>query len=73
MYRVAVFADAAAFLPHITLDQFPADALAVELYIECGVKSGPSTHPTLQLLRLAIPRGIFTESSYGCGSRGTWT
>ena len=34
-----VFLDAKAFLPHLDQDQFPAQALAAELYLDCGVRA----------------------------------
>lgn len=73
----AVCVDAAAFLPHVPRSQFPADALAAELYLEGGVravglgslafmKEDPSTgaiaFPKMELLRLAIPRRVYTGS-----------
>ncbi|MTJ81389.1 MAG: tyrosine phenol-lyase [Telmatospirillum sp.] len=72
----AVFLDARAFLDHIPQDQFPAQALAAELYIESGVRSmergivsagrnketGENYHPKLELVRLTIPRRVYTYS-----------
>ncbi|MBT9166002.1 MAG: Tyrosine phenol-lyase [Chloroflexi bacterium] len=72
----AVFVDAAAFLPHIPQDYFPADTLAVELYVESGVRgvglgalafsipdeeTGEIIPPKMELLRLAIPRRVYTD------------
>ncbi len=34
-----IFVDAKAFLPHLTQDQYPAQALAAELYIDSGVRT----------------------------------
>jgi tyrosine phenol-lyase len=70
----AVFLDARAFLSHIPQDQFPAQTLAAELYIESGVRSmergivsagrnketGENYHPKLELVRLTIPRRVYT-------------
>lgn len=70
----AVFLDARAFLSHIPQDQFPAQALAAELYIESGVRAmergivsagrnkvtGENYHPKLELVRLTIPRRVYT-------------
>jgi tyrosine phenol-lyase len=69
----AVFLDAKRFLPHLTQDQLPAQALAAELYIKSGVrtmergivsagrdKSGENHHPKLELVRVTIPRRVYT-------------
>jgi tyrosine phenol-lyase len=69
----AVFLDARRFLPHLTQDQLPAQALAAALYIESGVrtmergivsagrdKSGQNHHPKLELVRVTIPRRVYT-------------
>lgn len=73
----AVCVDAAAFLPHLAQSQFPADALAAELYLEGGIRAvglgalafmkedpstGAITFPKMELLRLAIPRRVYTAS-----------
>jgi tyrosine phenol-lyase len=70
----AVFLDARAFLPHVPQDQFPAQMLAAQLFIESGVRSmergiisagrnketGDHHYPKLELVRLTIPRRVFT-------------
>lgn len=64
----AIYIDARAFLPHIPIHQFPGVALAVELYLEGGIRSveigglmfGDSAK--MDLVRLAIPRRMYTQS-----------
>lgn len=72
----AVFIDALTFFPHIPRDQFPAQLLGVELYIEGGIRCAevgtlladrdPKTRknrfPKMELLRLAIPRRTYTQN-----------
>jgi tryptophanase len=72
----AIFIDANKILPHIPKEQFRAQTLAVELYLEAGVRGveigaimadrDPSTrenrHPALELVRLAIPRRVYTNN-----------
>jgi tyrosine phenol-lyase len=71
-----IFLDARAFYPHIPQDQFPAQTLSAELYIESNVrgmergivsagrdpKTGDHRHPALELTRLAIPRRVYTQA-----------
>ena len=70
----AVFLDARRFLPHLTQDELPAQALAAELFVESGVRSmergivsagrnpdGTNRHPSLELVRLTIPRRVYTD------------
>jgi tyrosine phenol-lyase len=70
----AVFLDARRFCPHLTQDQFPAQSLAANLYVESGVRSmergivsagrdaktGKNHAPKLETVRLTIPRRVYT-------------
>ncbi|MDD3788235.1 MAG: tyrosine phenol-lyase [Petrimonas sp.] len=70
----AVFLDARRFCPHLTQDQFPAQSLAANLYVESGVRSmergivsagrdkntGENHRPKLETVRLTIPRRVYT-------------
>jgi tryptophanase len=64
----AIYIDARAFLPHVPPDQFPAVALANELYLEGGVRSVEigtlmfGAAAKMDLVRLAIPRRVYTQS-----------
>jgi len=72
----AVFIDAKSFLPAIPREEFPAQTLAIELYVEGGVRGveigalmadrDPVTHdnrfPELEMVRLAIPRRVYTSN-----------
>ncbi len=72
----AVFLDALRILPHIPQDCFPAQALAAALYEESGVRSmergvisagrnkdsGENYMPKLELVRLTIPRRVYTQA-----------
>ena len=72
----AVYLNAKEFLPHLQAQQFPAQALAVALYREYGIRgveigtvmfgkrdpaTGRTIHPELELVRLAIPRRVYTN------------
>lgn len=70
----AVFLDARRFLPHLPQDEFPAQALAAALYVDSGVrgmergivsagrdKDGRHRYPKLELVRLTIPRRVYTD------------
>ncbi|HXL05015.1 MAG: tyrosine phenol-lyase [Firmicutes bacterium] len=71
----AVFVDARRFLPHLSQDEFPAQALAAAIYEHSGVrtmergiisagrdKEGKDYHPKLELVRLTIPRRVYTNA-----------
>ncbi|MCD5383438.1 tyrosine phenol-lyase [candidate division WOR-3 bacterium] len=71
----AVFLDARAFLPHLSQVQLPAQSLAAALYVEAGVrtmergvvsagrdpKTGDHRYPKLELVRITIPRRVYTD------------
>ncbi len=71
-----IFIDAKKFLPHLTQDQFPAQVLAAELYEDAGIramergivsagrniKTGNHYYPKLELVRLTIPRRVYTQA-----------
>lgn len=69
----AVFIDAREFLPHLSQDELPAQALAAAIYLESGVRSmergvvsagrdedGTHHYPKLETVRLTIPRRVYT-------------
>ena len=71
----AIFLDARAFYPQIPQDEFPAQMLAAQLYLQSGVRSmergiisagrdknGNHHYPKLELVRLTIPRRVYTYS-----------
>jgi tryptophanase len=67
----AVYLDAKRFLPHIPQSAFPAQALACALYGEGGIRGveigglmfgDDDEWPELELVRLAIPRRVYTRS-----------
>lgn len=73
----AIYIDAADFCEHLTPDQFPGQALLCALYRHGGIRAveigsvmfgktdsatGKTVHPPMQLVRLAIPRRVYTQS-----------
>lgn len=72
----AVFLDARKFYSHIPHEQFPAQTLAADLYLDSGVRSmergivsagrdpatGDHRRPKLELVRLTIPRRVYTQA-----------
>ncbi|MBP6334316.1 MAG: tyrosine phenol-lyase [Bacteroidia bacterium] len=71
-----IFIDAKRFLPHLKQLQFPAQALAAAIYLDSGVRSmergivssgrnsetGDHYYPELELVRLTIPRRVYTQA-----------
>jgi tryptophanase len=71
----AIYLDARALLPHVPPQQYPGIALANALYVEAGVRGveigtvmfglrpdGTETPAAMDLVRLAIPRRVYTQS-----------
>ena len=72
----AIYIDAKRFLPNIPPEQFPGQSIVCELYIEGGIraveigsvmfgkydKAGKLIPPPMELVRLAIPRRVYTQS-----------
>lgn len=70
-----IFVDAKEFLPHLTQDQFPAQSLAAEVYVDSGVRTmergivsagrkadGTNYYPKLELVRFTMPRRAYTQA-----------
>jgi tyrosine phenol-lyase len=71
-----IFIDAKRFLPHLSQDVFPAQTLAAYLYLDAGIrtmergivsagrntKTGGHNYPKLELVRLTIPRRVYTQA-----------
>ncbi|GJQ62690.1 MAG: tryptophanase [Melioribacteraceae bacterium] len=73
----AIYIDAKRFLPNVTPDKYPGQAITCELYLEGGVraveigsvmfgkydkKTGALIPPPMELVRMAIPRRVYTQS-----------
>ncbi|HVP07351.1 MAG TPA: tryptophanase [Candidatus Acidoferrum sp.] len=73
----AVFIDAGKFLPHVPVDQYPAQGLSVAFYLEGGIrtveigsimfgsedpKTGKKNFAPKELVRMAVPRRVYTNS-----------
>ncbi|MBM3417876.1 MAG: tyrosine phenol-lyase, partial [Bacteroidetes bacterium] len=70
-----IFVDAKAFLPQLSQDEFPAQTLAAEIYLDSGVRTmergivsagrkanGENYYPALELVRFTIPRRVYTQA-----------
>lgn len=70
-----IFVNAKSFLPHLSQDDFPAQTLAAEIYIDSGVRTmergivsagrkadGTNYYPKLELVRFTIPRRVYTQA-----------
>ncbi len=70
-----IFVDAKKFLPHIPQNNFPAQTLAAEMYLDSGVRTmergvvsagrkanGENYYPKLELVRFTIPRRVYTQA-----------
>ena len=82
----AVYLDARSFLAHIPQDEFPAQRLTAELYVEGGVRAmergivsagrdpatGDHRRPNLELVRLALPRRVYTQAHMDVAAETVW-
>jgi len=72
----AIYIDAKRFASHIKPEHFPGQAIACEIYLEGGIRgceigsvmfgkydeNGEAISPAMELVRLAIPRRVYTQS-----------
>jgi len=72
----AIFIDAREFLKHVDQEDYPAQSLAAELYLEAGIRTmergnvsagrnpenGENRRPALELVRLTLPRRVYTQA-----------
>ncbi len=73
----AIYVDACNLLPHLSREQLPGQALSIAMYVEGGIravelgtvafgykdaKTGEQTYPKLEMVRMAIPRRVYTQS-----------
>jgi len=73
----AVYVDAGSLLPQIARDEYPGQALSIELYLEGGIRgvemgsvafaytdpeTGEKHYPLMELIRMAIPRRMYTQA-----------
>lgn len=70
-----IFVDAKEFLPNLSQDQFPAQTLSAEIFIDSGVRTmergivsagrkpnGENYYPKLELVRFTLPRRVYTQA-----------
>jgi tyrosine phenol-lyase len=72
----AIFLDARRIYPHVPQNQFPAQMLSAQLYLDSGIRAmergvvsagrdpetGDHRYPALELVRLTIPRRVYTQA-----------
>lgn len=79
-----VMLDMKRFLPHVPQDQYPAEAFCAELYLDSGTRAvglgnlafagtdpqmGKAVFPELEVVRLAVPRRVYTDSHLALAAR----
>jgi len=72
----AIFLNARKFFDHLDQDEYPAQALAIEIFLEGGIRTmergnvskgrdpvtGENFHPKLELVRITLPRRVYSNS-----------